>query len=127
MSLNGNEPVPGPTNLGFIESLYEDYVSNPQSVPADWQNFFAKADGDVSFPRAMRRPAFKNRSIFNPSVAGATGVETPFSPATTASHGDRVYLLIRLYRVRGHCIAPLLSKLAPMNDRKTQVSWEFEG
>jgi 2-oxoglutarate dehydrogenase E1 component len=102
---NGNEPVLSPANLAFIESLYEDYSSNPQSVSPDWQNFFAKTNGDLNFSKVRRGPSFQNRSIFNPSLARANGVEPQLSPMTTESLGDRVYLLIRLYRVRGHRIA----------------------
>ncbi len=30
----------GGNSSEFIEDLYRDYVKNPQSLPAEWKNFF---------------------------------------------------------------------------------------
>jgi 2-oxoglutarate dehydrogenase E1 component len=103
---NGSPQLPGPANLAFVESLYEDFVRDPSSVPADWQRYFSElGDGELRFPKPRFTPSFKPFSIFNPP----TGMDSRFAGGTVAPASatiqDRIYLLIRLYRVRGHRIA----------------------
>jgi 2-oxoglutarate dehydrogenase E1 component len=102
---NGSPPLPAPANLAFVESLYEDFARDPSSVPADWQHYFSElGNGELRFPKPRFTPSFKPFSIFNPPA----GMESRLQPAYTlpsAAIQDRIYLLIRLYRVRGHRIA----------------------
>src|SRR6266850_1402988 len=103
----GNETanLPGPNNLTFVESLYEDYLRDSSSVPSDWQSYFsALGNGEAQLRQPRFAPSFKPSSIFNP--AGRRSIaESISAPMETASLHDRVYMLIRLYRVRGHRIA----------------------
>jgi 2-oxoglutarate dehydrogenase E1 component len=102
---NSPPPLPGPTNLAFVEGLYEDFVRDPSSVPADWQRYFSElGDGELRFPKPRFTPSFKPFSIFNPPRESRPARGTP-SALTSAAIQDRIYLLIRLYRVRGHRIA----------------------
>src|SRR5262249_15624617 len=97
------DPPLGSANLAFIEGLYEGYLREPSSVPPDWQRFFAEqANGEVRFNKPRLAPSFRPFSIFNPP-----SVSSRLQPvdARVASLQDRVYLLLRLYRVRGHRIA----------------------
>src|SRR5438552_11045643 len=97
-----SQALPGTANLAFIEGLYEDYLREPSSVPPDWQRFFAEqANGEVRFSKPRLSPSFRPFSIFNRPTAPP---ERPLEVRTAALQ-DRVYLLIRLYRVRGHPIA----------------------
>src|SRR6516164_3523068 len=97
--------LPSPGNLAFVEALFEDYLRNAGSVPPDWQQYFAEtANGELRFEKQRFGPSFRPRSIFNPPTARRESAR-PTSPAGTAPWQDRVYLLIRLYRVRGHRIA----------------------
>ena len=104
---NGSTALPGPSNLAFVEGLYESFVRDPSSVPTDWQRYFSElGDGELRFPKPRFTPSFKPFSIFNPP----TGKESrhprgTVSAVTNAAIQDRIYLLIRLYRVRGHRIA----------------------
>lgn len=104
---NGAEKLPGVVNLAFVEGLYEDYLREPGSVPPDWQRYFAEvAEGELRFPKPRFGPSFRPFSIFNPPsrrrpAAGANRLADP----EIAAMQDRVYLLTRLYRVRGHRIA----------------------
>src|SRR4051794_2111162 len=99
-------PLPNPGNLAFVEGLFEDHLRNPASVPPDWQKYFPDfSNGDLRFPRPRFGPSFQPRTIFNPPPAnGEANGDRAVKPAV-ASLQDRVYLLIRLYRVRGHRIA----------------------
>ncbi len=100
------QALPGAINVAFLEGLYEDYLRDPASVPADWQRYFADlADGELRFPKPRFGPSFRRFSIFNPpSAPGRPAPSRPGHPDLAALQ-DRVYLLIRLYRVRGHRIA----------------------
>ncbi len=99
-------PLPDPSNLAFVEGLYEDFLRDPSSVPPDWQRLFAeRADGKLQFPKPRFGPSFEPFSIFNPPSASVARAPAGASSAASASLQDRVYLLIRLYRVRGHRIA----------------------
>jgi 2-oxoglutarate dehydrogenase E1 component len=104
---NGSPQLPGPANLAFVESLYEDFVRDPSSVPADWQGYFSElGNGELRFPKPRFTPSFKPFSLFNPPTGMESGpARGPASAASSAAIQDRIYLLIRLYRVRGHRIA----------------------
>src|SRR5215470_1100038 len=98
---NGSPQLPGPTNLAFVESLYEDFVRDPSSVPADWQRYFTElGNGELRFPKPRFAPSFKPFSIFNPptGMESRPASETVSAPPSAAIQ-DRIYLLIRLYRV----------------------------
>jgi 2-oxoglutarate dehydrogenase E1 component len=102
---NGAPQLPGPSNLTFVEGLYENYIRDPSSVPADWQRYFSElGDGELRFPKPRFAPSFKPSSIFNTPTGLESRLQPAFSPGSAAIQ-DRIYLLIRLYRVRGHRIA----------------------
>src|SRR6266850_4265889 len=103
---NQTAQLPGPANLAFVEGLYEQYLRDPSSVPADWQRYFASlANGDLQFPKPRFGPSFRAFSVFNPPSAQSERKPAGVAHPQLASLHDRVYLLIRLYRVRGHRIA----------------------
>ncbi len=91
--------LPNPTNLAFVEDLYEAYLDDPQSVDADWRAYFEgyKNGGQTSFS-----PSFKPKSLF--------GAMNGHVAAQDATQGDAalqqiVGRLVRNYRVRGHIMA----------------------
>src|ERR1051326_2979175 len=123
MSSNGNGNSPGTINLGFVESLYEDYLRDPGAVSPDWQQYFKNiAEGEFRFPKPRFGPSFAAYSIFNPPAAPRPRPPGRLADSEIAAMQDRVYLLTRLYRVRGHRIAqvdplglprPIPSELTP--------------
>jgi 2-oxoglutarate dehydrogenase E1 component len=109
------ETIVNPGNLSFVEELYEKFLRDASSVEPEWREYFSRvANGELRFPQPRFGPSFKPASIFNPgsaAVPAAAGAapalragETPALPGMSAIQ-DRIYLLIRLYRVRGHRIA----------------------
>src|SRR4029077_336036 len=93
-------------NLAFVEALYEDYLRNPSSVSTDWQRYFSEiADGEFRFPKPRFRPSFHAFSIFNPPAGKREQRPGRLADPEIAALQDRVYVLTRLYRVRGHRIA----------------------
>jgi 2-oxoglutarate dehydrogenase E1 component len=104
---NGNgEHSPGAANLAFIEGLYEDYLRDPTSVPSDWQQYFGRiAEGEFRFPKPRFGPSFRPTSIFHSPPPQRAIAPPGLTDLKTAALQDRVYLLTRLFRVRGHRIA----------------------
>src|SRR5205085_662451 len=92
-------------SLEFIEALYQSFLRDPESVPSDWQNYFrGLSDGNGSQPKTLG-PSFKPWSIFNPPALNGDGVAS--EEVATALLQERVDLLIRNYRVRGHMAAQI--------------------
>jgi 2-oxoglutarate dehydrogenase E1 component len=101
-----SEPLPSVSNLTFVEGLYEDYLRDPASVPPDWQQYLADlGDGELRFSKPRHGPSFRPFSIFNPPSGAEARSSKHVADPEIAALQDRVYLLIRLYRVRGHRIA----------------------
>jgi 2-oxoglutarate dehydrogenase E1 component len=112
------ESIVNPANLAFVEELYEDFLRDASSVSPEWREYFSQmANGELRFPQPRFGPSFKPSSIFNPS--GQTRGPAPGTPAlpggVPTGIQDRIYMLIRLYRVRGHRIARVdpLGRIAP--------------
>ncbi len=62
-------------NAGYVLELYENYQSNPASVDADWQAFFADFDPTtISFPTPTRASARSAEQVA-PATSIATGVD----------------------------------------------------
>src|SRR5882724_3195547 len=87
---------PGSLNLAFVERLHADYLRDRAAVPAEWRRYFEQAgDGENAQPA----PSFRPWSVFNPPVEHAA--------LTASALQERVDMLLRCYRVRGHVIAKL--------------------
>jgi len=89
-------------SLGYVEALYESFLREPASVPEDWRRFFEALPPDGA-PAA--RPTFRPASIFSP--AGCDGRHAADCGRVTdaAVRQERLDLLVRAYRVRGHLAA----------------------
>ena len=70
-------------NLAYLEQLYAEYLRNQSAVPESWQRYFAR--GPLVVP-----------------AVGHTAVE-----AAPAALQERLDMLVRNYRVRGHIVAAL--------------------
>jgi 2-oxoglutarate dehydrogenase E1 component len=71
-----------PANLPFAEELYEAYLQDPASVPAEWQRYFS------SLPQRAQglRPAFRSRSVFEKAVAASSSTREA-TPRSERSSG----------------------------------------
>ncbi len=95
-------------NLAYVESLYADFLRDPESVPEHWRRHFrnvtdrdgGNGNGTAGF---ITGPSRRPPSIF---AGGGNGHAAPAdAPSLDLQH--RVDQLIRNYRVRGHRIAQL--------------------
>jgi 2-oxoglutarate dehydrogenase E1 component len=101
-------------NAPYVEALFEDYLSNPNSVSKEWQAFFNALprmngqQGDQ--PHQPIKEAFRN-------IQSAMGGGAPVSGRSglESAKQSRVIQLINAYRFRGHLrasINPLLHKVS---------------
>ncbi len=99
-------------NAQFVESLYAQYLDNPNSVDPSWARYFAglngaAADGAITAPSWAHRPATAHAA---PAMSGQ-------DVRAAAQDSIRAIQLVRAYRVIGHFEAELdplgLSPQAP--------------
>jgi 2-oxoglutarate dehydrogenase E1 component len=79
----------GVDSLSLVESFYEDYLRDPQSVDAQWRTYFARM----------------GQSVSKPVGGGSTIAVTAAQLDETVARQERVDHLVRAYRVQGHSIA----------------------
>ena len=94
-------------SLSFVERLYAGYLRDPKSVDESWQRFFADlSDGAGRNGQWRPGPAFERRSLFHHGSDGK-GLPAGVSRQADALLQERVDMLVRNYRVRGHMAARL--------------------
>lgn len=103
-------------SLAYLEGLYADYLRDPASAPPGWERYFAGlTNGDLPGEPSLLGPSFRPYSVFNPPP-GHGAVSVLPAEAEVAGLQERVDLLIRSYRSRGHIIA----EIDPLQQPKTQ-------
>jgi 2-oxoglutarate dehydrogenase E1 component len=88
-------------NAAFVESLYEQWLSDPDTVPDHWRGYFEELNGgqpDVAHGPIRDELARAARS----DGIGATTASTGSASAEFAEKQANVLRLINAYRVRGH-------------------------
>jgi 2-oxoglutarate dehydrogenase E1 component len=106
--MSEHDRLPGPANITFVEGLYAGYLRDPSSVPREWREYFQGLhDGEEFRTKPKLGPSFRPSSLFNPPVERPRAGEASSDEAKTAALQERVDMLIRCYRVRGHMIARL--------------------
>jgi 2-oxoglutarate dehydrogenase E1 component len=95
------------SDITFIDSLYDSYRSNPQSVDESWQRFFQGFEfSSVGF-----------------GTSGGTG--EGISDQSLRSEFN-VFRLIQSFRTRGHLLSDT-NPIRPRRDRKARISLEEYG
>ncbi len=95
-------------SLGFVESLYEEYLVDPSRVSPAWRAYFDRERGAAGSNGDARvtGPRFRPRSIFNPGGNGRAVVPSAVAGAPNiAALQERATQLVRNHRVRGHIAA----------------------
>jgi 2-oxoglutarate dehydrogenase E1 component len=102
----------------FIESLYNDFLKNPDSIDPDFKKFFE------GFDFAMTNQPANGMSNGQPN---GTAVHTGIAPDTALLHKEfAVYALIAAYRKKGHLVAktnPIRERI----DRKANLDIRYFG
>src|SRR5437867_3008476 len=104
--MSEHDESPGLMNLSFLERLYADYLHDPATLPPDWRAYFDHlADGEEFRKQPTFGPSFHPSSLFNPPIESRARGTIPSEEINAAALQERVDMLIRCYRVRGHMIA----------------------
>jgi 2-oxoglutarate dehydrogenase E1 component len=113
----------GIQNLAYVERFYADYRRDPNSVPAEWRDYFAAsfngADG-----AAQLGPSFRPRSVFNPVESASTKYFLFQSDPRAENLSERLHQLVRNYRARGHIIAAV-NPLGEINPCPPELELDF--
>ncbi|MEZ4272970.1 MAG: hypothetical protein R3C68_16510 [Myxococcota bacterium] len=116
----------GDQNLVFVEQLYADYLSDPQSVSADWRKYFASVSRQNGNGRWRLGPSFSPETIFNPPAAVSSRKFTHGGHDHNVVLHDRIVQLVRAYRVRGHLVAKI-DPLGRVRPAQPELDPEFYG
>ena len=105
-------------NTEFINEFYADYISDPDSLPKSWKDFFDGLSEDEKLiydnlkgpswspEKKFRKPLKKIKDSKDNSQEASTNLNlNSIKQATKDS--VRAIMLIRAYRIRGHLIANL--------------------
>lgn len=95
-------------SAAYVDSLYEDYLRNPQSVPQEWANYFKQlpqVNGGGDESHAAIRDYFFERAKAGPVIQAAVP-----SDLTHERKQVRVTQLVQAFRDHGH----LESNLDPL-------------
>jgi 2-oxoglutarate dehydrogenase E1 component len=103
----------------YIESVYNDYLINPNTVDPELKKFFE------GFDFALAKTNSNGKTAATPNLGGAATTEqVAFGSYVTAPTGLNkefgVYELIRAYRKRGHLIATT-NPIRPRIDRQPHL------
>lgn len=130
-------------SLGFLEELFLEYTQDPERVAPEWRAFFASWPGGEANGHANGNgngtyriaPSFTPPPLFGAANGAGTSNRLPAggdatSPARVNAGEvlqERVDLLIRNYRVRGHIIAKLdpLGQIRPTPVELDQAFYRF--
>ncbi len=94
-------------SLDYIDDLYVRYIQDPTSVSTQWRKYFEQ------FSLASQREQAHSEAIGGQADSTAVAIASDLSPSDSlwlARMQERVDLLVREYRVRGH----LMAKLDPL-------------
>ncbi len=110
----------------YIESLYQEFVKNPDSVDPDFKKFFEGFDFAVS--NTKNGAAEKTITATIPATPAATTTTIAASPAEGIDwmREIRVYRLILGYRNKGHLIAKT-NPIRTRKDRGANIELSFFG
>ena len=130
------ENLPDGANLPFLESVWQSYADDPESVSPDWRAYFSQQAGEGNGPAPAAGSPFPHRTLFRPAGRGADveidppavrpGADAPDDTARAAALQESVDMLIRNYRVRGH-IASAIDPLGRIPETPDELDPAFYG
>src|SRR6185369_7327552 len=92
-------------NAPYVEALYEQFLSDPQSVDARWRDYFQKLrDGSAGEQIHSAVQAGIAQRATKPRMLAGTSVSLT---ADAAAKQGAVSRLVQIYANRGHLIAKL--------------------
>ncbi len=94
-------------NATAVEQLYEQYLDDPDSVPAGWRTYFeSMGDADTEIAHSRIREELLAEAAAG-RRAGQVSTRTSGKPATSGEKQAAVSRLIQVYSLRGHQVADI--------------------
>ena len=124
----------GGNSSEFVETLYADYLNNPDTLPEEWRNFFdglnekrdkilSSVNGPSWSPKKKIKyfsdNIYKNKDKENKDLQDSISAENVLE---SAKNSVRANMLVRAYRIRGH----LISNLDPLGLQKREEHPELK-
>ncbi|MGL5096687.1 MAG: thiamine pyrophosphate-dependent enzyme, partial [Planctomycetia bacterium] len=114
--MSTSQPLPNTLSLPFVESLYAEYLENPDAVDVDWRRYFDQLNPGQERPASLRiGPSFRPASLFHSAPPygdngsnGSNGLHGVDKEARqqrdqrVALLQDKVDQLLRAFRTFGH-------------------------
>src|SRR5687767_8484218 len=100
-------------SLSFVEGLYADYLSDPESVSPDWRSYFEESSNGNGVAGVRGQdfrlgPSFRPPSLFSaPRLIADGDGQAAREQMNFAILQDRLDQLVRAFRVRGHLVAQI--------------------
>ena len=101
-------------NSSFIEEFYADYISDPNSLPREWRNFFdGLNDNKEIIYKNAKGPSWSPKKISQKIKIETNNLKTAEKQENFVASEQgtkdsiRAIMLVRAYRIRGHLIANL--------------------
>ena len=110
MSSDPSQWILDPANAAFVEELYDQYLKNPSSVPADWRTTFEEWRARDGRPTATHREV---QADIRKQARSATPVLVPVRAPTSADaviYSEKQISVLRLinqHRLYGHLRASI--------------------
>jgi 2-oxoglutarate dehydrogenase E1 component len=101
--LLASTPLSG-ANASYVETLYEQYLQNPDSIDPAWRGYF-DAMGPAATPERAHAPVIAGVAARTQASARACPVAPP--EAVASEKQAAVSRLMQIYSNRGHLIAPI--------------------
>ncbi len=124
----------GNNSSEFVETLYADFLDNPENIPKQWKNFFEglnekreKIIKNASGPSWSPKKKIKNIKAYSYKDINEKNGELQESAndrnfLDAAKDSMRASMLVRAYRIRGH----LISNLDPLDLQKREEHPELK-
>ena len=94
-------------NASAVERLYEQYLVDPQSIPAGWRDYFEQmGDPDTEIVHSKIREELLAQAASGRRSGGVVRQQAS-RPTTSAEKQAAVARLIQVYSLRGHQIADI--------------------
>ena len=91
-----------PMSLGYVETLYRSFLQDADSVSGEWRSYFTK---QASVLRAQAGAPPESGAVGTAAPDVRADGDTTRDDLRLARLQERVDLLIRNYRARGHITA----------------------
>src|ERR1700754_3203437 len=96
----------GAGNAPYVESLYEQFLADPNSVEPAWREYFRSLGGTNDAAHGPIREALAERAS-RPTVAATTSPAVSEASSGVSAKQAAVARLVQVYANRGHLLADI--------------------